>query len=110
MPDSVSQIDFNTTVDEVMRRRPATIRVFLGFKMACVGCPIASFHTVLDACREHGIDAALFVAALEQSPAIRGSRPPSLTESPQRARTAGADRARQCAGGRSRSVPAVPRR
>ncbi|MFO1151566.1 MAG: DUF1858 domain-containing protein [Alsobacter sp.] len=44
-------------VDDVMRRWPATIRVFLDTKFHCVGCPIGCFHTVADACREH--DAAL---------------------------------------------------
>ena len=51
-------------VDDVMTRWPATIRVFLDFKLGCVGCPIASFHSVDDACREHGIDAGSFIAAL----------------------------------------------
>jgi hybrid cluster-associated redox disulfide protein len=47
-----------------MRTAPHTIRVFLAFRMACVGCPIATFHTVDDACREHGIDRDKFLAAL----------------------------------------------
>jgi len=51
-------------VDDVMTRWPATIRVFLAFKLSCVGCPIASFHSIEDACREHGIDAGNFMAAL----------------------------------------------
>ena len=51
-------------VDDVMSRRPATIRVFLDFRMSCVGCPIAGFHSVDDACREHGIDRENFLAAL----------------------------------------------
>lgn len=51
-------------VDDVMTRWPATIRVFLDFKLGCVGCPIASFHSVDDACREHGIDDASFMRAL----------------------------------------------
>lgn len=51
-------------VDEVMRRSPRTIRVFLAFKMGCVGCPLACFHTVADACREHHIDRDVFLAAL----------------------------------------------
>jgi hypothetical protein len=29
-----------------------------------VGCPIACFHTVDDACREHGVDREAFLAAL----------------------------------------------
>ena len=45
-------------VDDVMRRSPATIRVFLDFRMSCVGCPIASFHSIEEAAREHGIDIA----------------------------------------------------
>jgi hybrid cluster-associated redox disulfide protein len=51
-------------VDDVMRAAPQTIRVFLQFKMGCVGCPIASFHTVEDACREHGIESAVLLQAL----------------------------------------------
>jgi len=57
-------IDSYLLVDVVMRRWPTTIRVFLNFKLGCVGCPIASFHSVDDACREHGIDQMSFMAAL----------------------------------------------
>src|SRR6185437_14832448 len=32
-------IDLDTLVDDVMSAYPATIRAFLDFKMACVGCP-----------------------------------------------------------------------
>ena len=51
-------------VHDVMSRWPPTIRVFLDFRMSCVGCPIAGFHSVEDACREHGIDRDDFLAAL----------------------------------------------
>jgi hybrid cluster-associated redox disulfide protein len=51
-------------VDDVMRRWPATIRVFIDFRMRCVGCPIACFHTVADAAREHDVDGGSFLAAL----------------------------------------------
>ena len=51
-------------VDDVMSRWPATIRVFLDFRMGCVGCPIASFHDIDDACREHAVDREDFLAAL----------------------------------------------
>jgi hybrid cluster-associated redox disulfide protein len=53
------------TVDEVMRRWPPTIRVFLDFSMHCVGCPIAPFHSVEEACREHGVDLAEFFGRLQ---------------------------------------------
>jgi hybrid cluster-associated redox disulfide protein len=57
-------IGFDDIVGEVMTARPAAIRVFLDFRMGCVGCPISAFHTVDDACREHGVDRDEFLAAL----------------------------------------------
>jgi hybrid cluster-associated redox disulfide protein len=57
-------IGFDDIVGEVMTARPATIRVFLDFRMGCVGCPILAFHTVDDACMEHGVDRDEFLAAL----------------------------------------------
>jgi hybrid cluster-associated redox disulfide protein len=53
------------TVDQVMNRWPASIRVFMNFKMGCVGCPIAAFHSVEEASREHNIDGSAFLDALQ---------------------------------------------
>ena len=63
------RIEGFTMVDDVMRRWPATIRVFLDFKMNCVGCPIASFHSVEEACHEHGIEVTVLLGALRAVPA-----------------------------------------
>jgi hybrid cluster-associated redox disulfide protein len=60
-------IRLDDLVDEVMSRSPQTIKVFLEFKMRCVGCPIGCFHTVDDACREHGVDRETFLRALRHS-------------------------------------------
>ena len=57
-------IGFDDIVGEVMRNRSATIRVFLDFRMGCVGCPISAFHSVDDACKEHGVDRDAFLTAL----------------------------------------------
>lgn len=73
MPNDSSQIGFEMMVDEVMRRWPATIRVFLHFRMNCVGCPIAGFHTVEDACREHGAAPADFLSALRAAAAAHAA-------------------------------------
>jgi hybrid cluster-associated redox disulfide protein len=56
--------DTEMSMDEVMREWPATIRVILAHGMLCVGCPIAAFHTVTDAAREHGIEEAELVRDL----------------------------------------------
>ena len=52
------------TVDQVMNRWPAAIRVFMDFRMGCVGCPIAAFHSVDEAGREHEIDPEVLLLAL----------------------------------------------
>jgi hybrid cluster-associated redox disulfide protein len=49
-------LDRSETVDSVMRRWPATIRVFIEHRMLCIGCPIGTLHTVEEACRAHGLD------------------------------------------------------
>ena len=46
----------DTTMDEIMHGSPAAIRVVLQNGMLCVGCPIASFHTIADAAREHDLN------------------------------------------------------
>jgi hybrid cluster-associated redox disulfide protein len=51
-------------VDDVMQQWPATLRVFLDFRMRCIGCPIARFHTVADAAREHDVDGERLLLAL----------------------------------------------
>ena len=72
-------IETTQFVDDVMRRWPATIRVFLNHKMRCVGCPIACFHTVDDACREHGADRERFLgdlrAVIAGQPALTRAEP-----------------------------------
>ncbi|MDZ4309817.1 MAG: DUF1858 domain-containing protein [Cypionkella sp.] len=46
---------------------PDTARVFLSHRMMCFGCPIAPFHTVIDACAEYGLDEAIFRANLRMA-------------------------------------------
>ena len=71
MSQRAPQIAVDLTVDEVMRVWPATIRVFLDFRMGCVGCPIASFHTIADTCGEHRVNRETFLAALREAAASK---------------------------------------
>lgn len=52
----LARIDPNMTVDEIMRRWPASIRIFIRNRMLCIGCPIGIFHTVKDVCEAHDLD------------------------------------------------------
>lgn len=65
-----NSIDPNMSVDEIMRRWPATIRVMIRNRMLCIGCPIGVFHTVMDACEAHGVDQEAFERELFA--AVRG--------------------------------------
>ena len=59
-----SALTLDMTVDQVMKRWPASVRVFLDFRMGCVGCPIAVFHNVDEASREHEIDGHALLSSL----------------------------------------------
>jgi hybrid cluster-associated redox disulfide protein len=60
-------------VDTVMRTWPGTLRAFLSFGMGCTGCPIGSFHTVEEACKEHGVALGGFLSALSETAAASQS-------------------------------------
>ena len=66
-------IDPDMTVDEIMRRWPATIGVMIAYKLLCIGCPIGVFHTVTDVCAAHDVDEDAFsadlLAAMRRDPA-----------------------------------------
>lgn len=49
---------------DLFSRWPDTAQVFLARRMTCFGCPVAPFHTVIDACAEYRLDEAEFRAAL----------------------------------------------
>ncbi|MER8461810.1 DUF1858 domain-containing protein [Mesorhizobium sp. M1396] len=55
----------DATMDAIMRGWPATNRVILQLGMLCVGCPIASFHTISDAAHEHGLREELLRSELQ---------------------------------------------
>ncbi|MDP3197701.1 DUF1858 domain-containing protein [Tabrizicola sp.] len=51
----------------LFRHWPATVSVFLSNRMLCFGCPIVSFHTVIDACEEYGLNEVVFRAELRDA-------------------------------------------
>ena len=51
-------------VEEVMRRFPATIAVFLRHRMHCVGCAVGPFHSVADAAHEYELEASSLLREL----------------------------------------------
>jgi hybrid cluster-associated redox disulfide protein len=64
---ALPEIDPDQSIDDIMRAWPQTIAVILGHAMHCVGCPLASFHTPVDAAIEHSVDIEDFLNALNQA-------------------------------------------
>ncbi len=84
-------IDPDLSVDEVMRRWPATIAVFIRHRMACVGCPAGAFHSLADGSAEHAIPLATL---LDQLAAVITPPSKAAPAGPRRCRGERADHAR----------------
>jgi len=66
-------ITLDTPMDVVMSLHPEVLPVLLASKVHCVGCPLSSFHSVLDAALEHSLDPAELLASLKSAIAAAGS-------------------------------------
>lgn len=56
--------DPGQTVERLLRAQPATARVFMRHKMACVGCVMSPFETVSEVARIYGIAEGELLAEL----------------------------------------------
>ena len=56
--------DPDLPLDELMASWPDAIAVFKRHKMLCVGCLVAPFHTVADACQEYELNIDTFYEEL----------------------------------------------
>ncbi len=55
----------NLTVAEILDRWPQTIPVFLRHRMACVGCVMAPFETLLDVATIYNVHLGQFLSELQ---------------------------------------------
>jgi hybrid cluster-associated redox disulfide protein len=85
-------------VGEIMQRWPTAIGVFIDLHMHCIGCPIATFHTLADAADEHGL--SLEVLSGEVSAAIDEATTEGLARVRHRSARGGADPSPAASAGR----------
>ena len=64
---SEKEFSIDMTLEEIMVRWPQTVGVILRRRMLCIGCPIADFHTPVDAAREHLVEPDEFEADLKNA-------------------------------------------
>ena len=57
-------ISLNDTIAEVLARRPGAAHLFFDRRMHCVGCAIAPFETVAEACAIYGVSAEDLIAEI----------------------------------------------
>jgi hybrid cluster-associated redox disulfide protein len=83
-PRPMDPDDPDLPLADLFRAWPQSARLFLAHRTACVGCPIAPFHTVRDACAEYRLDEAAFRAALAAliRPPRRSAPPAGAAPSP----------------------------
>lgn len=62
--------DPDLTLRLLFHHWPETAGVFLSRRMLCLGCPIAPFHTVIDACAEYRLDEVVFRDELRAAAAL----------------------------------------
>lgn len=56
--------DPDLSLEDLMSTWPQTIPVFLRHNMACIGCLVNPFHTVIDACAEYNLSVESFYREL----------------------------------------------
>ncbi len=77
--DRQSNRDPDMSVMDIMDNWPETITVFIRYKMLCIGCSVAPFHTVKEACAEHSVDEVMIRAELDSALSVNGYVPLSNT-------------------------------
>jgi hybrid cluster-associated redox disulfide protein len=70
-----SPLTANLTIADVLERWPETVPVFLRYRLACVGCPIAPFEQLADIASNYNLALDPLLAALQL--AIRPSKEPA---------------------------------
>jgi hybrid cluster-associated redox disulfide protein len=63
-------LSVNDTLNEVLKR-PFAARVLLHYGMDCVGCAIARFETLAEACGVYGVSPDELIRALDAAAAAR---------------------------------------
>jgi len=72
---SKQSITLDLFMDEIMERWPATIKLFLEYRMACVGCSMSSFDTLGDALQAHDLPQEVVLRALNAG--VKGTISPN---------------------------------
>lgn len=65
MADSKTNNLAEMTIEELLRRWPETAEIFHRHHMACAGCAVAPFYTIIDAAQVYGLPAEQLLAEIQ---------------------------------------------
>lgn len=65
--ERAGEITTDAIIDWVISEFPATVPVFLRWRMQCVGCPIARFESIAEACANYDHPVERFLAELRMA-------------------------------------------
>ena len=69
MDSAHAQLTANNTIAELLATCPAAARVLVSHRMHCVGCDIARFDTIAEACVTYGVAVDDFFAEIHRATA-----------------------------------------
>ena len=69
MDSTHSQLTKNNTIAELLATYPVAARILVSHRMHCVGCDIAPFETIADACVAYGVTVDDFIAEIRRATA-----------------------------------------
>ena len=69
MDSAHAQLTANNTIAELLAICPAAAQVLVSHRMHCVGCDIAGFETIADACITYGVAINDFFAEIHRATA-----------------------------------------
>jgi hydroxylamine reductase len=61
-------VHVNDTIAVVLMKRPSAAHVFVGRRMHCLGCDVAAFETLAEACAVYGLPVDDILAELDRPP------------------------------------------
>ena len=76
----IESLTASTTVADLLLRRPLAARILVNHRMHCVGCAIAPFETLEEACEIYGVSLRHLLADLNAT-MIESSGPQALAKS-----------------------------
>lgn len=73
---TTQRVSANDTIEALLARQPGAARILLDRGMHCVGCAIARFETIAEACAIYGLSVEELLKAIECSPGAQTTTTP----------------------------------